>query len=126
MGQLWADTMEALNSPNAFSGPFLFCLYGIIIVGGIVAVWMYAAVRPRFGAAVRTLVYAGMATWSFRPCAGHDIHSRRRLRPAPDAYSSLFVIVEAVVGTIVGPARYKEAESTADYPAAAAARQTRR
>ena len=34
MGQRWADTMEALNSPNAFSGPFLFCLYGIIIVGG--------------------------------------------------------------------------------------------
>ncbi|MBE0447579.1 MAG: hypothetical protein IBX64_05705 [Actinobacteria bacterium] len=29
----------------------------------LVAVWLYAAIRPRFGAGMRTAVYAGVAVW---------------------------------------------------------------
>lgn len=31
---------------------------------GIIMVWLYAAIRPRFGAGPKTAVYAGLATWA--------------------------------------------------------------
>ena len=36
---------------------------GINIVLGIVLVWLYAAIRPRFGSGVKTAVVAGVAAW---------------------------------------------------------------
>jgi hypothetical protein len=44
----------------------------------------------------------------------------------PPVYSTLAGIVELVVAAIIGAALYKEAESTAAYPAAAEAPQTTR
>ena len=35
-----------------------------IFVVGFVAVWVYAAIRPRFGPGARTACYAGLAVWS--------------------------------------------------------------
>ena len=35
------------------------------IVIGILAVWLYAAIRPRFGAGVKTAVMAGVWVWLF-------------------------------------------------------------
>jgi hypothetical protein len=56
LGQQWEDTVKALNRPNAFSsGSFLFCLIVVYVIGGILCVWTYAAIRPRFGAGVRTM-----------------------------------------------------------------------
>src|SRR3954469_12119679 len=49
MGQLWADAMNSLNRPNAFSATFLVCLFLVYSIGGILMIWMYAAMRPRFG-----------------------------------------------------------------------------
>jgi hypothetical protein len=58
----WAEGMKALGhsefSPNQW---IWFNLLGL--VGGIVAVWIYAAIRPRFGAGPRTAIYAGLAVW---------------------------------------------------------------
>lgn len=34
-------------------------------VFGIAAVWLYAAIRPRYGAGIGTPVRAGIAVWSF-------------------------------------------------------------
>jgi hypothetical protein len=42
----------------------LFWLVGITFVLGILAVWTYAAIRPRFGAGPRTALYAGLAVWA--------------------------------------------------------------
>ena len=40
-------------------------LYGVIAfpAAGIVAVWMYAAIRPRYGPGPRTAVLAALAVW---------------------------------------------------------------
>jgi hypothetical protein len=35
------------------------------LLAGILLVWLYAAIRPRFGARRRTAVIAGLAGWSF-------------------------------------------------------------
>lgn len=129
LGQRWTDTVKALNHPDAFTAApvtFLVGVYLIFIVGNILMIWMYAAVRPRLGAGVRTAVYVALVTWalgfvlpnSFWLLMG--IFGRRLL-----FYSTLAGIVEVVVGAIIGAALYKEAVSApADYPVAAGARQT--
>ena len=120
MGQRWEDTMKSLNRPNAFSGAFLICLFVCFSIGGILIVWMYAAMRPRLGAGVRTAVCVGLLAWAFWGLLPNTLNVvmglyGRRLT----LYTTLAGIVEAVAGAVVGCALYKEAESTAAYPAAA-------
>ena len=89
---------------------------------------MYAAIRPRFGAGVRTAVYAGLIAWAFSSLLPNTswyvtgVFSGRLM-----LYTTLFNLVELVAGAIIGCALYKEAESTAaDYSVAAEARPTMR
>jgi len=106
----WAEGMKALGhsefSPNQW---IWFNLLGL--VSGIVAVWIYAAIRPRFGAGPRTAIYAGLAVWvvgallpnlSFM-CFG-GLFSRHLT-----LYTTLGALVELVAGTVAGAALYKEA-----------------
>jgi hypothetical protein len=126
LGQQWNDAVKMLNHPDAFSGSaFLPVLYLIFIVGNCLVIWIYAGIRPRFGAGVRTAVYAGLVTWALAILLPNTdfvvmgLFGRRLM-----LYSTLFGIVEVAVGAIIGAALYKEAESTAAYPAAAGANRT--
>jgi len=113
MGQLWEDAIKSLNRPNAFSGAFLFCLFLTYSIGGILLVWVYAAIRPRFGAGVRTAVYAGLVAWAFAGLLPNMMNAvTGLLSPRLMLYSTLGMIVELVVGAIAGAALYKEAEPT--------------
>ena len=113
MGQLWEDAMKSLNRPNAFSGAFLFCLFLTYSIGGILLVWVYAAIRPRFGAGVRTAVYTGLVVWAFVALLPNIMNAVTGLySPRLMLYSALAGIVELVVGAIAGAALYKEAEGT--------------
>lgn len=128
MGQLWEDAMKSLNRANAFSGAFLPILFLVFSIGGIMVVWLYAAIRPRFGPGVRTAVYAGLVAWVIAALLPNTIHvvtgvfSLRLM-----VYSTLAGIVVPVVGAIAGAALYKEAEPIpAHSPLAAEARQSMR
>lgn len=123
--QQWEDTMKSLNRQYGYSESFLFWLILVYIVGGILSVWVYAAIRPRFGAGVRTAVYAGMVTWAFASLLPHTMLAAETIYPSRLAlYTTLFAVVDIVGGTVVGCALYKEAESTSAYPAAAEAQTT--
>jgi hypothetical protein len=121
--QRWVDTTKALNPSghNAASPPaFLVSMFLIAIAGGILSIWMYAAIRPRFGAGVRTAVFVSVFLWIFGfvlPNASWSLtgfFSRRLL-----LYNTFAGLVLIVAGNVVGAALYKDAESTAAYPAAA-------
>ena len=80
---------------------------------GIVLIWVYAAIRPRFGAGAKTAVLAGLAVWvvgglvpnlSFMWFGG--LFSRHLT-----AYTTAGALVEIVVGAIAGAALYKESAS---------------
>ena len=119
--------MKSLNRPTAFSGAFLFCLFLVFSIGGILIVWMYAAMRPRFGAGGRTAVYAGLVAWAFAFLLPNMMNAVTGLySPRLMLYATFAGIVELVVGALIGCALYKEQESTAAYPAAAEARQAAR
>ena len=108
----WAAGMAALGHPEFSSDQWIwFNSQGI--VGGIVVIWIYAAIRPRFGAGATTAVLAGVAVWvvgslipnlSFMWFGG--LFSRHLT-----AYTTAGALVEIVVGAIAGAALYKESAS---------------
>ena len=63
LGPDWREAMQALGRPiHESTGSMIF--YILLGFGyGIMATWMYAAIRPRFGAGARTAFYAGLGVW---------------------------------------------------------------
>ncbi len=55
--------MQALGKPATMSGATQAYYVGFDFVVGIYLVWLYAAIRPRFGAGVKTAIIAGVAGW---------------------------------------------------------------
>src|SRR5579859_6988559 len=65
---LWVAATKALNPSghNAASPPALLgSMFLIGIASEILAIWMYAAIRPRFGVGVRTAVFVSVFLWIF-------------------------------------------------------------
>jgi len=109
LGQQWSDDMILLGK-SEFSTTQLIEFNLLGIVSGLVAIWIYASIRPRFGAGLMTAVYAGIAVWivgvllpnaSFMYVTG--LFSRHLT-----LYTTLGGLVEVVVGTIAGAALYQE------------------
>jgi hypothetical protein len=105
----WAAGMKALGRPEfATSQIVLFNVLGL--AQGLFAVWLYAAIRPRYGAGPKTAVCAGLATWVaiiLLPNLG--FMSASGLFPANlTLWTSAGGIVELVIGTLVGAALYQE------------------
>src|SRR5262249_22206685 len=65
-GILGADTSalyETLKVPAPNPAANIPILVGATFLLGFTAVWLYAAIRPRFGAGPRTALIAGVAVW---------------------------------------------------------------
>ena len=60
------DKLAMSNRPPLASLLFV----GFIIIFGIAIIWVYAAIRPRFGSGVKTAVYAGAAAGFLHYCMG--------------------------------------------------------
>lgn len=121
MGQRWADAMKSLNRPDAYSGAFLLCLFLAFGVGGILLVWVYAAIRPRFGAGVRTAVYAGLVVWGLTSPLRNAMQVVTGLFGAGlMLYATVADLVGILAASIAGCALYKEAERTPTRQAASA------
>jgi hypothetical protein len=65
-GVLMAERVAGMLTKLGLSEPsggqlLLFTIVGFAL--GIVAVWLYAAVRPRFGPGVRTAILTGVVIW---------------------------------------------------------------
>ncbi|HMH82927.1 MAG TPA: hypothetical protein VK531_08660 [Gemmatimonadales bacterium] len=78
-------------------------------VSGIGLVWVYAAIRPRFGAGVKTAVIAGLAVWFFVGLV-HAI-GEAPMGFMPQSLMTIGTCVALValpVATVVGAYVYKE------------------
>ena len=111
----WTNSMKTLGMPTSMSTTQMVSYNLLGIVGGLVSIWIYAAIRPRFGAGVKTAVRAGLAVWvlsALLPNIGIMLVTfpvyvfGRRLT----LYTTLGALVEIVIGTIAGAALYKEAD----------------
>jgi hypothetical protein len=58
----WNDGMKALGRTEIGASQILwFNVIGLVL--GIATIWIYAGIRPRFGAGPKTAVLAGLAVW---------------------------------------------------------------
>jgi hypothetical protein len=93
----------------AMEGSFIMKMTLLMFVFGIVTVWLYAAIRPRFGAGIKTAVIAGVAVWflSFF-YATFLMHAIGLFATAPSVKGAVWELGEAVLAAIAGAWVYKE------------------
>src|SRR5690349_14678476 len=60
----WGQAMQALGKSPDVSGSAIVMLNVWSLLLGIGAVWIYAAIRPRYGAGPGTAARAGVAAWA--------------------------------------------------------------
>ena len=117
----WGQAMQALQkSSTPTAGEIvLFNVWGFL--AGIGAVWLYAAIRPRYGQGVGTAVRAGIAVWVLAYFLGNLMFYSLGLFPARLlVITSIVGLFEIVIATVAGASIYKEeAQATPTLRAAA-------
>lgn len=111
-GVLLANTMkedfERLHLPDPGT-TFITKAVTITFLLGIVIVYLYAALRPRFGAGVKTAICAGLLAWFFVYLyAGYIYEAMGIVSPKPFLIGLVWGLVEYSVGAIAGAWLYKE------------------
>ncbi len=62
MRERWLEIMQRFGVD--LPGASVLILYGVLtVILGVAIVWLYAAIRPRFGPGPRTAVCAGLVVW---------------------------------------------------------------
>jgi hypothetical protein len=104
----WSAAMRALGRPEQFSAGQIaaFVVWGFLV--GIFAVWLYAEIRPHYGAGARTAAIAGFAVWFLGYLLAAVAPAVMQLFPRRLMLIGLGVgLVEAVAGTIAGAWIYR-------------------
>jgi len=79
-------------------------------VYGIGLLWVYAAIRPRFGAGVRTGVIAGLAVWFFVGLLHTASEAPMQLFPQRlYVLGTAVALIQIPLATVIGAYLYKEA-----------------
>jgi hypothetical protein len=107
--KLWSPVLEALGHPLPQTiGMGIFWII-FVLVGGIVSIWLYSAIRPRYGAGPKTAVIAGLGYWIIGIFYPNLLQGSMGVYPAKVlVIDSLTYLVVLVVATLVGAWVYKE------------------
>jgi hypothetical protein len=110
-GVIFAQDMEAamkaLGKEVGGAQMAMFVVWGFLV--GIFAVWLYAGIRPRYGAGPKTAVLAGLAVWVLGyllasvTLIGLGLFPMRLM-----AIGMIVGLVEVIVATLVGARVYRE------------------
>jgi hypothetical protein len=105
----WSEGMKALGRPDISGGQIIW-LNILGFFAGIVMIWLYAAIRPRFGPGPKTAIIAGLAVWflgifwpnvSLMWIAG-------LFHPNLTVHTTLGGLIEMVAGALAGAFLYHE------------------
>jgi hypothetical protein len=111
LAERWADGMILLGHSQFSLIEWVgFNLAGLL--GGLIAIWIYVGIRPRFGAGPLTAIYAGLAAWLLTSAIPNfEFMGVLRLFDRPlTIFTTLGALVEIVLGTVLGAALYAEDE----------------
>jgi hypothetical protein len=108
VAQAMEDAFKARNLPPLPIGPIIgFVVFSFAV--GIVTVWLYAAIRPRFGPGPKTAAIAGLVVWFFAYLYGGVAMGMMGLFPMKlIAITTIWGLPEIVIATMAGAALYKE------------------
>jgi hypothetical protein len=117
----WNAAMKALGR-SEFSMTQLVGFNVIGLIYGVLTIWLYAAIRPRYGAGPKTAVYAGLAAWAIGVLLPNvALMAVTGLYPTSlTTATTTAAIVESVAGALAGAALYREAAGEARSSAARA------
>jgi hypothetical protein len=105
--------MNAFMTQHGFKDPgtnFMIAAVGLTFVLGIVAVWLYALIRPRLGAGPKTAVLAALILWFAIYIYCGVINGILFSFPTNALLIGIvWGLVEYVIATIAGAWAYKEA-----------------
>jgi hypothetical protein len=76
---------------------------------GLLLVWLYAAMRPRFGPGMKTATYAALVVWLCGFIFHIDWLLTGLITPATYAMASVVALIQVVAAAGVGAMMYKEA-----------------
>ena len=109
---LFAEEMDAASKKLGIEPPgdsAILVFVAMAFVMGIVAVWLYAAIRPRFGAGPGTAVLAGLIVWFLSPGLATVQFLVMGMFPAKLlAFGLLWTLVEMPLAAVTGAWIYKE------------------
>lgn len=112
-GVLFADdmnaAMKALNKPPV--DPSMIIWFVLFSFGfGLLLIWVYAAIRPRFGPGVKTAICAATLCWGLGYLYPNLFFLVMNLFPTNlIVISSIWGLAEVVIAGIVGARMYSEA-----------------
>ena len=108
LAQTMADVLRARNLPEVGGsaiGGFVFFAFLL----GVVPLWLYAAIRPRFGPGPKTAVFAGLFVWYFAYFYSASATVLMGIYPAKiAAVGVVWGLVEIVRASIAGAWLYRE------------------
>jgi hypothetical protein len=104
----WEAAMGALGKPPMSGNQIaVFVVWGFLV--GIFAVWLYAAIRPRYSAGPKTALCAAAVVWGLGYLLASVAPIVLNLFPVRVMVISLVVgLVEVLVATLLGAWLYRE------------------
>lgn len=105
----WAEAMKALNRemPMDSGAMTFFTLLGFAL--GLIATWLYAAIRPRYGAGPMTAICAGLTVWALASLYASAAMMPMHLFPQRLLmYGVLWQLFELPIATLAGAWIYRE------------------
>ncbi|HEY7697226.1 MAG TPA: hypothetical protein VIE88_02365 [Vicinamibacteria bacterium] len=108
LGRKWAAAMESLGRPPMGNEAItLFVVLGFLL--GIGTVFLYVAIRPRYGAGPRTAVCAGVLVWFFAYLYTNVGMMAMGLLPKTLlVMATLWGLLQLPIATVFGAWLYKE------------------
>ena len=113
LGVEFAEIMAGMNrEPPGPGAIMIFVMIAFAI--GILAVWLYAAIRPRFGPGAQTAVCAGLTVWTLGWLFPNISFLAMGFFPAKLlVIATLWSLVEVTLGAVAGAWLYKESNRPA-------------
>ena len=95
------------------SGIIMLVLMTLLL--GFISVWLYAAIRPRFGPGPRTAVYAALLVWLLVSVVPTVYNTLAPIfPPSLMMTASVFALFELPIATVAGAWLYKEEPAATD------------
>ena len=117
LGDQWRAAMESLNRPMSQSAGMIvaYLIWGFVM--GIALVWLYAAMRPRFGPGPKAAVITGLAAWFIMWVLGFGATAITGLFPTGLTVTALiWELFELPIATLAGAWLYQEGGPAAAVP----------
>lgn len=100
---------------QAYSTSGIIMLVLMTLVLGFISVWLYAAIRPRFGPGPRTAVYAALLVWLLVWVVPTVYNSLAPIFPTGLMMTAtVFALFELPIATVAGAWLYREEPAATD------------